>query len=359
MNLAEIEFDKDDQSLFQIDDLSLKADAIRHSILPRLNILLNHAILQIKTVYDVEVLVDSHITQSPNFRIKRNNNLEVDYKWAAAGMSGKWQKEKWLGFNRQDDKPVQILPFKYGIVLLERGLSFKIICDFMKGLSAASYAKLIRFHIDFEKEIHPLCYLAEAKPQLNWEQGCEPCAPFAEHYQWMIKNGISEGFKFFESKMIGYPVTPDTISDLIDQFVILYPVYDSYLQIAKGEKIRLELLSEKLNAWLKQKSKSEHSEEAQGYSGITDQNSEMDLQKIKELAGLRIKVMPAIRWQVFQRDLWKCVACGRSASDEVILHVDHIMPRSKGGSDTIDNYQTLCNVCNIGKSNKDNTDLRR
>ena len=69
--------------------------------------------------------------------------------------------------------------------------------------------------------------------------------------------------------------------------------------------------------------------------------------------------MPGVRWQVFQRDNWKCVACGRSAEDGIILHVDHIMPRSKGGRDELDNYQTLCNVCNIGKSNKDETDLRK
>jgi 5-methylcytosine-specific restriction endonuclease McrA len=68
--------------------------------------------------------------------------------------------------------------------------------------------------------------------------------------------------------------------------------------------------------------------------------------------------MPAIRWQVFQRDQWKCVSCGRNSHNGAILHVDHIIPRSRGGSDSLDNYQTLCDVCNIGKSNKDATDLR-
>jgi len=68
--------------------------------------------------------------------------------------------------------------------------------------------------------------------------------------------------------------------------------------------------------------------------------------------------MPAMRWQVFQRDDWKCVSCGRSSHDDVILNMDHILPRSKGGPDRIDNLQTLCWECNIGKSNRDDTDLR-
>ena len=76
-------------------------------------------------------------------------------------------------------------------------------------------------------------------------------------------------------------------------------------------------------------------------------------------AANKIPVMPAMRWQVFQRDGWKCVACGRTSHDGAILHVDHIVPRSKGGPDTLENFQTLCETCNIGKSNRDDTDLRR
>ncbi|MGL4943487.1 MAG: HNH endonuclease [Thermoguttaceae bacterium] len=40
------------------------------------------------------------------------------------------------------------------------------------------------------------------------------------------------------------------------------------------------------------------------------------------------------------------------------MHVDHIVPRSKGGTNDDDNLQTLCQKCNLGKSNLDDTNLR-
>jgi len=50
-------------------------------------------------------------------------------------------------------------------------------------------------------------------------------------------------------------------------------------------------------------------------------------------------------------------ACGATAEDRP-LHVDHIVPRSKAGANTIDNLQILCSTCNGGKNNKDDTDFR-
>jgi 5-methylcytosine-specific restriction endonuclease McrA len=70
-------------------------------------------------------------------------------------------------------------------------------------------------------------------------------------------------------------------------------------------------------------------------------------------------IRAGMRWQVFERDSFKCVACGKSSHDGAILHVDHIIPRSKGGKDAMSNYQTLCHLCNIGKSNKNNENLRK
>ena len=66
----------------------------------------------------------------------------------------------------------------------------------------------------------------------------------------------------------------------------------------------------------------------------------------------RGEVSDSMRYDVFYRDHFKCKICGASSDQGVQLHVDHVIPVSKGGKSTIDNLQTLCERCNIGKSNK-------
>ncbi|TGE34257.1 HNH endonuclease [Desulfosporosinus sp. Sb-LF] len=59
-----------------------------------------------------------------------------------------------------------------------------------------------------------------------------------------------------------------------------------------------------------------------------------------------------LRFLVMRRDNFKCKICGASpaTNPEVLLHIDHIQPWSKGGKTVIENLQTLCSICNIGKS---------
>lgn len=56
------------------------------------------------------------------------------------------------------------------------------------------------------------------------------------------------------------------------------------------------------------------------------------------------------RYEVLKRDSFTCQYCGRQAPD-VLLEVDHINPKSKGGSNDILNLVTSCIDCNRGKSN--------
>jgi hypothetical protein len=60
-----------------------------------------------------------------------------------------------------------------------------------------------------------------------------------------------------------------------------------------------------------------------------------------------------LRWRVLQRDNFKCCGCGSSPAITlgVELHVDHVHPWSEGGETVLENLQTLCSKCNLGKSN--------
>jgi hypothetical protein len=60
------------------------------------------------------------------------------------------------------------------------------------------------------------------------------------------------------------------------------------------------------------------------------------------------QVSPKTRYEVLSRDEHTCQSCGVSAPN-AILQVDHIIPRSLGGSNEMKNLQTLCMLCNIGK----------
>ena len=60
----------------------------------------------------------------------------------------------------------------------------------------------------------------------------------------------------------------------------------------------------------------------------------------------------SMRYDVLRRDGFRCVLCGASADDGARLHVDHIVPVSKGGKTEYNNLRTLCERCNVGKSDK-------
>lgn len=57
-----------------------------------------------------------------------------------------------------------------------------------------------------------------------------------------------------------------------------------------------------------------------------------------------------LRALVLMRDGARCQLCGAEARNGAQLHVDHIVPWSKGGETTLANLRVLCHVCNIGRS---------
>ena len=65
------------------------------------------------------------------------------------------------------------------------------------------------------------------------------------------------------------------------------------------------------------------------------------------------EVRPGLRFKVFMRDHFRCVACGRSPATHlnIELHADHILAVANGGKTILENLQTLCQDCNLGGPN--------
>ena len=69
----------------------------------------------------------------------------------------------------------------------------------------------------------------------------------------------------------------------------------------------------------------------------------------KEEKKERPRIIPKkVQREVWRRDKGKCVECGSKEN----LEYDHIIPFSRGGSNTTRNIQLLCEKCNKKKSNK-------
>ena len=70
---------------------------------------------------------------------------------------------------------------------------------------------------------------------------------------------------------------------------------------------------------------------------------------------IRKSISKKIRFEVLKRDKFTCQYCGQQ-SPEVILHLDHIKPVSKGGKNTLLNLVTSCVDCNLGKGARELSD---
>jgi len=62
-----------------------------------------------------------------------------------------------------------------------------------------------------------------------------------------------------------------------------------------------------------------------------------------------MSVSQGLRFAVLDRDGFRCKYCGKTAGESK-LEVDHVIPVTLGGDDTMDNLATSCKKCNRGKA---------
>ncbi len=93
---------------------------------------------------------------------------------------------------------------------------------------------------------------------------------------------------------------------------------------------------------------------------------EMKLQAFVQKRGLALwdyrlleldPVPDDLRYQALKAAGGRCALCGATRNERP-LDVDHIIPRSRGGKNLLENLQVLCSKCNRTKGNQDETDFR-
>ena len=65
---------------------------------------------------------------------------------------------------------------------------------------------------------------------------------------------------------------------------------------------------------------------------------------------------PDAKKEIFRRDNYRCAVCGRGRQDGVEICVDHKKPKDKGGTNAVENGQTLCTEHNLLKKNYSQTE---
>ena len=345
-------FDDEDKQIFLIDDLDLKAKAIRNSILPRLNQIAEEIISKIIEIYKVDFYLDNSIVKSPNFRTRADRaKIKTDYNYCIVGISGIRKSNKWLLIQKKAGNIAVVLPLQLQLLLDNTGFQIVLHNQYLSDFYQDCFNHYFNFIIKYSELVQSLLFTAEMHP-ITW---FDEKNNFIETYKTKLFYSQKHNWEelIFETSVIKYPVDLVDKEKIIDSALAIYPLYQALINISKGEDDMFIDYIKKLNKykWCNRKTiKLDRNKQ------VTDKSNFK--KNFVERIEKKIKIMPSIRWQVFQRDQWKCVSCGRNVDDGIILHVDHIIPRSKGGADILTNYQTLCNICNFGKSNKDNTDLR-
>jgi hypothetical protein len=67
----------------------------------------------------------------------------------------------------------------------------------------------------------------------------------------------------------------------------------------------------------------------------------------------RSHIPAGVEWRVIKKAKGRCKDCGCTAEDGFKMHIDHIVPLAKGGTNDFDNLCLRCERHNLGKGTDD------
>ena len=349
VDFKEVRFEQRDLDIFRIQDAKTKLATLQNYFFPRMEIMLRHSVELAREVYGTNPFETMTVVRTPNHR--KDAKIVIDHNICQIGLSGK-RTDDALIITHPNGEPFKfhpssllfrIDPFAKRMYVGLRFFNYLVNEDFV-ALVTGLLSKNARALQSLFNAVQIAFWSGD--PFLTFRQTLgdinNPCR--------VASNGQFAYSAHCRSPVAGFPVDGGKIRELVRNFVGLYPILDSLILLGTGQKPRLaEMLPKFVDWW--------HSTAQEcGDDPATDKDTDEGI-PLPELDSYAI-IRPKKWWDVLARDNWTCVSCGRSAQTGIMLHIDHIIPRSRGGTDDTSNLQTLCWKCNIGKSNRDTTNLR-
>jgi hypothetical protein len=336
-------FETGDRGIFDIADPRTRVRALRRYFFPKLNLLLNSARTLISAIYGVESLAVFTEAQRPKPKEGAETTSFDDLHLGLVGA----RVDSGLALRGSNGTPVQ-----YGI----SNLWFEVL---RRGTIAVTFHPII-YGKDSRFDERASKALAE-----HGEMFASICgATFVTSAAYMSLAPFSDAVSprhlrecAFFSQGLDFPVRKDNgLRRLVATFAALFPFQKLVTDLSMGHPTTIDSDLSAFAEWWEANGGAIFAPER---FGIEREQVSKDDEPIDWESDPRTLVTGSQRFRVLDKDDYKCRACGRTPyKDGVTLHVDHIQPRSKGGTDDDENLQTLCSECNIGKSNRSSRDLR-
>lgn len=349
--LREVTFELRDSEIFKIPDTRTRLDTLQNYFFPRLEILLRDSLDIVQEIYGVNPYESMTFSYRPNHRKDALINKDIVGD-VHIGITGKRRtaKDGYLTRLRKNGQPYILHNILLNYTINPDGSMYVLLFLCYEDYVAVNSEFFTTIHKLFNNNFNLLnqMFLLNKISYSSAEQ-------FVDFSKAFSADNLSqfETYTFmFDSAVYYFPLQYSRgLWELRNAFIALYPLLDSLTRIEKGQAPQLSEMLEKYKSW--------YLAGGANYENVIEsadfENAESSVPELDSYSFVRA----GLWWEILARDNWTCCSCKRSAQKHgVVLHVDHKIPRSKGGTNDKSNLQTLCMKCNIGKSNKDSTDLQ-
>lgn len=346
LSIHEVIFEERDTQIFDIPEVKTRLSTLQNYFFPRMETLLRYTLNVVSHVYDVNPYERMTFVYRPSHRSKAKQN--TDYGAVHIGISAKRGKKP-LEIIRNNGRPFLFHPVYLTFQVLPRGTMYVELLPFRQGVDDTYVAKIAELIKKHQNTLTPLLSFAH----ISHTSDISYCGFLPLHKAITPEEANSSGVRLVSPEYY-FPVDSSRgLYELIFAFALLYALAESFICVGEGQEPELEQMLEQFKKWYIATLESPEGDIVEEGKKEEDP-SFLEIPELDSYSFVRAGKW----WAVLARDKWKCLSCGRKArEDGVLLEVDHIIPRSKGGSNDMDNLQTLCKKCNIGKSNKDSTRL--